>query len=47
MRRPWPIEQAKQIVVVDPGLVDVCGPRETGRQPRFSPINGFSIDDPI
>jgi hypothetical protein len=47
VRRPRSIEQGKQIVMVDPGLVDVCRPRETGRQPRLLPINGFAIDDPI
>jgi hypothetical protein len=47
VRRPWSVEQGKQIVVVDPGLIDVCGPRETRSQPRLSPINGFGIDDAI
>jgi hypothetical protein len=47
VRRSWPIEQSKQIVMIDAGLLDVCRPRETGRQPRFSSINGFVIDDAI
>jgi hypothetical protein len=47
MGRPWPVEQRKQIVVIDPGLFEVCRPRETGSQPRLSPINGFVIDDAI
>jgi hypothetical protein len=47
VRWPWPVEQRKQIVVIDSGLIDVCHPRETGSQPRLSPINGFAIDDPI
>ena len=36
-----PVEQCEEIVVIDPGLIDVCGPRETGSQPRLSPLNGF------
>jgi hypothetical protein len=47
VRRPWPVEQNKQIVVVDHGLIGACRPRETGRQLRLSPINGSAIDDPI
>jgi hypothetical protein len=42
VRRPWPIEQSKQIVVIDPGLIDACRPRETWSQPRLSPINDFA-----
>jgi hypothetical protein len=50
VRRPRSIEQGKQIVVIDPGLFDVCRPGETGSQPRLSPINGFAhclIDDAL
>jgi hypothetical protein len=49
--RPWPIQQRKQIVVVDLGLLgrlQHCRPRKTG--PRHSSFNGFVcclIDDPI
>jgi hypothetical protein len=41
MRRPWPIEQSEQIVVVDPGLVDSCRLRGT-RSQAPSPFNGFA-----
>jgi hypothetical protein len=48
VRRPWSVEQGKQIVVVDPGLIGGLQhrPRGMGRQPRLSPINGLVINDP-
>jgi hypothetical protein len=45
-----PVEQCEEIVVIDPGLIDVCRPRKTGSRPRLSPVNDFVhrlIDDPI